>query len=159
MLRSRFRCQQVLRSCSHTAHSWFRYHQTFWITQAAWAHSRSTIKISMLHMVTESKPPRCWEARGMPKTEQNKLSAGNFKSIDRDLTIYVNNWKLMEERLRWVPFINRYCSLAHSRWVLRFLSFDRAQCGPSGTELCDLLSTLRGGPLRGASSSKRGRFR
>jgi hypothetical protein len=36
----------------------------------------------------------------MPKSEQIKPSAGGFKSAKRDLTFYLNNWKLMTDRLR-----------------------------------------------------------
>lgn len=49
--------------------------------------------------VTDGKSPRCWEARGVAKNDQIKLSEGGFRNRARDFTAYLNNWRLLRERL------------------------------------------------------------
>jgi len=41
----------------------------------------------------------CWETRGLNKTEKCILADNDCENRDRDLTKYLNNWKLMKKKL------------------------------------------------------------
>jgi hypothetical protein len=45
--------------------------------------------------VTESR--RCWETRDLTRGDQLKIAEGEFQNTDRDLTKYLNNWKMIED--------------------------------------------------------------
>jgi hypothetical protein len=40
---------------------------------------------------------RCWETRGLARDDQLRIAAGKFESSARDLTKYLNNWKMIEK--------------------------------------------------------------
>ena len=42
----------------------------------------------------------CWETRGLSKSEKYSLADNDCEDRDRDLTIYLNNWKLMKKKLK-----------------------------------------------------------
>jgi hypothetical protein len=45
--------------------------------------------------VTEKQ--RCWETRGLKRSDQLSIAQGQFKSDERDFTAYLNNWKPLEK--------------------------------------------------------------
>ena len=53
-------------------------------------------KIQSYVWVTDSVPSKCWETRGLQTKDQIKISQGMFKSKDRELTKYLNNWQAFE---------------------------------------------------------------
>jgi hypothetical protein len=42
---------------------------------------------------------RCWETRGLSKTEQVSIATGDFNDPVRDLTDFLNNWRPLEEKI------------------------------------------------------------
>jgi len=42
---------------------------------------------------------RCWETRGLGKTEQEAIASDNFNDPVRDLTCFLNNWQPLEEKI------------------------------------------------------------
>jgi len=46
--------------------------------------------------VTQAKPERCWETRGLNKGDQDRIAAGAYSNRVRDLAKYLNNWKPIE---------------------------------------------------------------
>ncbi|HXG68006.1 MAG TPA: hypothetical protein VNO70_23110 [Blastocatellia bacterium] len=47
--------------------------------------------------VTSSK--RCWETRGLNRQQQDAIALDEFTDTDRDLTGYLNNWAVIEQKL------------------------------------------------------------
>ena len=39
---------------------------------------------------------RCWETRGLARDDQLRIAEGKFQNTERDLTKYLNNWKMIE---------------------------------------------------------------
>lgn len=59
--------------------------------------SSSKSKIQSYVWVTDHKTPQCWETRGLNKSDQIKISEGQFVSKARNLTKYLNNWSCIEK--------------------------------------------------------------
>jgi len=47
-----------------------------------------------------TKKGKCWDARGLPKADQELMALGRFKDKNRDFTQFLNAWKQIEKRLR-----------------------------------------------------------
>jgi hypothetical protein len=43
--------------------------------------------------VTEKE--RCWETRGLTKSDQMRIAPDAFESAERDFTAYLNNWEMV----------------------------------------------------------------
>lgn len=43
---------------------------------------------------------RCWEARGLPKADQELLALDRFTDKNRDFTEFLNGWKQIETKLK-----------------------------------------------------------
>ncbi len=53
---------------------------------------RSKASIQSYVWVTSNAKPKCWESRGLNKVEQDSIASDEFKSDDRELTSFLNNW-------------------------------------------------------------------
>jgi hypothetical protein len=58
---------------------------------------RNTEIIQSYVWVTESK--RCWETRGLNRQQQGAIANGNYQEPIRDLSSYLNNWRMVEQKL------------------------------------------------------------
>jgi hypothetical protein len=47
-----------------------------------------------------TKTNRCWEARGLPNAEQDRIAWDSFFDKSRDFSKYLNAWEQIEERLK-----------------------------------------------------------
>lgn len=47
-----------------------------------------------------TKSARCWEARGLNKTDQEMLAFDRFRHPGRDFTQFLDNWSEVEKRLK-----------------------------------------------------------
>ena len=43
---------------------------------------------------------KCWETRGLNKSEKILIANNRFKCADRNLTSFLDNWKLMKQKLK-----------------------------------------------------------
>jgi len=46
-----------------------------------------------------TKAGKCWEGRGLPKTDQELIAWGRFSDKERNFTPFLNNWKQIEAEL------------------------------------------------------------
>jgi len=44
-----------------------------------------------------TKDDRCWEARGLPVTDQQRIADGRFRDSSRDLTRWLNAWAVFKK--------------------------------------------------------------
>jgi hypothetical protein len=51
-------------------------------------------KFQVYIWVTEKE--RCWETRGLSKSDQMGIATDAFVSAERDFTAYLNNWKMVQ---------------------------------------------------------------
>lgn len=42
---------------------------------------------------------KCWETRGLGKSEQESIVAGTFNDTDRDLSSFLNNWQPLTKKI------------------------------------------------------------
>jgi hypothetical protein len=47
-----------------------------------------------------TKTQRCWEARGLPKTDQELIAIDRYSDKNRNFTMHLNAWKQIEARLK-----------------------------------------------------------
>lgn len=58
---------------------------------------RDTAIIQSYVWVTVSE--RCWETRGLNKTQQEAIANNEYSESIRDLSSYLNNWQMVEQKL------------------------------------------------------------
>ncbi len=61
-------------------------------------HGTLNKRIDSYLRVTKTK--RCWEARGLPNTDQELIALDRFTDENRDFTVFLNAWKQIEARLK-----------------------------------------------------------
>ena len=61
-------------------------------------HGVSKKRIQSYLRVTKTK--RCWEARGLPKADQELIALDRFSDENRDFTTFLNAWKQIETQLK-----------------------------------------------------------
>jgi hypothetical protein len=61
-------------------------------------HRRSSKRIQSYLWVTKNN--RCWEVRGLKKADRELLVSDRFSNINRDLTVYLDAWEQIENKLK-----------------------------------------------------------
>ena len=61
-------------------------------------HNKLEKKIHSYLSVTKSG--HCWEARGLNNVDQELLAFDRYRNADRDFTQFLNNWSVIEKRLK-----------------------------------------------------------
>jgi hypothetical protein len=61
---------------------------------------RSKDVIQSYVWVTQAKPARCWETRGLKKADEDSIADDSYSNRIRELTKYLNNWKPIARLLK-----------------------------------------------------------
>jgi hypothetical protein len=64
-------------------------------------HGKSASRIQSYFRITKggNQKKRCWEARGLSRTDQEALAVGTFSEVSREFTEFLDAWKQIEDRL------------------------------------------------------------
>jgi len=62
------------------------------------AHASKSDKVQIYFSSTQSD--RCWETRGLRNAEMEQIASGSYNDPIRDFTRYLNQWAVIEDKLK-----------------------------------------------------------